>query len=483
MPSPKPLTDTAVRAAPVAVTGRSYTPDGKVRGLVLRVTASGRRSWWLRYRVRGEGRSGSPKLLHLGSYPDCTLARARDLATAHLADIAAGRDPAAIRQADRAEVTLRRTRALAALEADRQRPTVAELAPRWLEAVKAKRSTSTHSNYATAMHRHIVPRLGRCRVTDLERRAVAALHEAMRETPIAANRALAALGVFCAWCEREGHRAPRSSPVYGIEKYPETKRRRFLSGDELTRLGAVLARAEREGIPPSPAMKKKVGGMSTAQKATLGTRPARGPYTRTAAPPAPRPADPFAVAALRLILLTGWRLGEVVALRWEDVDLERRAAHHATTKAGATDRPLSAPAVELLAALPRVAGSPWCFPSPTAEGKPLGKPARLWDAVRYAAGLDDDDKTRRVMPHDLRHSVGAALASSGASLPVIAALLGHRQVSTTERYAHLYHDVRHDAIDRAAGDIAAALARGAGTSLNTPEVPVVPLRRDRSARA
>lgn len=481
MPSPKPLTDTAVRAVPVPPTGRTYTPDGKVRGLVLRVTASGSRSWWLRYRVRGEGRSGAPKLLHLGPYPDLSLAKARDLATAHLADIAAGRDPAAIRQADRAEVALRKTRARAALEADRQRPTVADLAPRWLEAVKAKRSASTHSNYVTAIQRHIVPRLGRYPVAEVERRDVAALHEAMRETPIAANRTLAALGVFCAWCEHEGHRPPRSSPVYGIDKYPETKRRRFLSSDELTRLGAALARAEREGLPPSPAMKKKGGGMSTADKAKQGTRPARGPYTRRAAPPAPRTADPFAVAALRLMLLTGWRLGEVVALRWDDVDLDRRAAHHATTKAGATDRPLSAPAVELLAALPRVAGSPWCFPSPTATGKPLGKPTRLWDAVRHAAGLDGDDKARRVMPHDLRHSVGAALASSGASLPVIAALLGHRQVSTTERYAHLHRDARHEAIDRAAGDIAAALARGAGISEANDTIDVMPIQHGRRA--
>ncbi|WP_396204010.1 tyrosine-type recombinase/integrase [Gemmatimonas sp.] len=485
MPSPKPLTDTAVRATRAPATGRTYTPDGKVRGLVLRVTASGSRSWWLRYRVRGEGRSGSPKLLHLGPYPDLTLAKARDLATAHLADIAAGHDPAALRQAERAEVALRTTRARAALEADRQRPTLVELAPRWLETVKAKRSTSTHGNYVTAMERHIVPRLGACQVANLERRDVAALHEAMRKTPIAANRALAALGVFCAWCEREGHRPPRSSPVYGIEKYPETKRRRFLSSDELTHLGAALARAEREGLPPSPAMKRKGSSTPAARRAKHGTQPTRGPYTRKAAPPAPRPSDHYAVAALRLMLLTGWRLSEVVTLQWDNVDLKRRVAHHATTKTGATDRPLSAPAIELLTALPRVVDSPWCFPSPTAVGRPMGKPVRLWDAVRHAAGLDDPDKTRRVMPHDLRHSVGAALASNGASLPVIAALLGHRQVSTTERYAHLHHDARHDAIDRAAMDIAVALTRGAASSLNTPETLVVPLlrARSRSARA
>jgi integrase len=286
--------------------------------------------------------------------------------------------------------------------------------------------------------------------------------------------------VFFAWCEREGHRPPRSSPVYGLEKYREAKRRRFLSTDELARLGATLARAEREGLPPSPAMAKKAGGMSKTRKEKHGTRAPRGPYTRTAPPPAPTPADPFAVGALRLMLLTGWRLAEVVALRWDAVDRTRRVAHHATTKAGAMDRPLSAPAAALLADLPRVNGSPWCFPSPRDAAKPLTKPVRLWDAVRHAAGLDSPDKAARVMPHDLRHSVGAMLASSGASLPVIAALLGHKQVSTTERYAHLHRDARHEAMDRAAGDIAAALARG--VALETPAVvPITRARRQREA--
>lgn len=474
MPAIPPLTDAAVRAVPVPATGRTFTPDGKVRGLVLRVTATGTRSWWLRYRVRGEGREGIPKLLHLGVYPDLSLAKARDLAMAHLADITAGRDPLLVRQAERSEVQLRKERARAALVVERAQPTVAALAPRWLETIKAKRSASTHSNYTTAMMKHIIPHLGTRRVVDIERRDVSALHEALRETPIAANRTLAALGVFFAWCEREGHRPPRSSPVYGIEKYPETKRRRFLSAEELAQLGATLTRAEREGLPPSPAMAKKAGGMSATRKAKQGARPARGSYTRTA-PPAPlRPADPFAVNALRLMLLTGWRLAEVIALRWDAVDLARRAVHHATTKAGALDRPLSAPAAALLAALPRVAGSPWCFPSPTDASKPLGKPVRLWDAVRHAAGLDSDDKAVRVMPHDLRHSVGAMLASSGASLPVIAALLGHKQVSTAERYSHLHRDARHEAMDRAASDIAAALARGA-TAVEAHDATVIPL--------
>jgi integrase len=462
---------TAASVAAVATpsTGRVQVPDALVPGLALRVTATGARSWILRYQPPGAP-AGAAARLHVVTLADlpAPLRAKRPADAGPLLTLAEARSAAeALRSRLAAGETLRAAPAPVV-------PTVANLAPRWLAFVQGKRSTSTHSNYHTAMHTHVLPVLGSHRVIDVERRDVAALHEAMRATPIAANRTLAALGVFFTWCEREGHRPLRSSPVYGIEKYPETRRRRFLSGEELARLGAVLTRAEREGLPPSPAMKKKAGGMADARKATHGTRPARGPYRRTAAPAPPRKADPFAVAALRLALLTGWRLAEVMSLRWDAVDLERRVAHHATTKAGAMDRPLSAPAVALLADLPRVAGSPCCFPSPTDAAVPLGKPARLWDAVRHAAGLDSDDKARRVMPHDLRHSVGAMLASSGASLPVIASLLGHRQVATTERYAHLHRDARHEAIDRAAGDIAAALTRGADAA-DAPDAAVIPL--------
>ncbi len=441
------LTDPFVRAITPPVAGRATYSDRKSTGLRLRVTPSGHKAWWLLYRVQGEPRTAPPKLKHIGDYPEVSLKDARDAAAVLRTSARAGQDPAAVEREQRAEA--------------RARPTVAKLAPRWLAAHNGE--PSTLDGYRMALANHVLPALGAMKASDVERRHVAALHASMKATPSAANRVLAVVSLLMGFAETDGARPPHTNPVFGIKRYKETKRQRFLTHDEFTRLGAVLMRAEREGIPPSPAMQAKAPGMSKARREKLGTRPARGPYKRPAEGAAAKPivADIYAVAALRLMLLTGWRLAEVVATRWADVDLDARVVRHRTTKGGATARPLSAPAADLLDDLPRVTDSPWVFPRAADPKLPAGKPRRLWDAVRHAAGLDADDKAERVMPHDLRHSVGAVAASSGASLPVIASLLGHKQVSTTERYSHLSRDARHDAADRVGEIIASALAGGA----------------------
>lgn len=447
-------TAASVAAVTPPATGRVQVPDAKVRGLALRVAASGQRSWVLRYVAPGAA-NARIRTLSLADLPE-TQRRKRGDDAGELLSLAEAR----------AAATSLRARLDAGESLDPEpvplAPTLAAVAPRWLEVVSRTRSASTHSNYRTAMHKHVLPHLGTMRVAEVQRVHVAALHEAMRDTPIAANRTLAALGVFFAWCEVEGSRPAHTSPVYGIGKYAETRRQRFLTHAELVRLGAVLATAEREGLAPSPAMARKAGGMSSTTRAKRGTRPARPtPYKRETTAARRRPADPFAVASLRLMLLTGWRMAEIVATRWADVDLAQRVVIHRRTKGGSTARPLSAPAATLLASLPRVAGSPWVFPAARDATKHAGKPVRLWDAVRFAAGFFVDDKAERVMSHDLRHSVGAVAATSGASLATIASLLGHKQVSTTERYSHLHRDARHEVADTTAGIIADALAVGA----------------------
>jgi integrase len=157
-----------------------------------------------------------------------------------------------------------------------------------------------------------------------------------------------------------------------------------------------------------------------------------------------------AVAALRFLLLTGWREGEAVSLKWSEVDFSRGVATLQDTKTGRSARHLGAPALALLADLPRLAGSPCVFPG-SKPGTSFTDLGRLWDAVRHAAGLED------VRLHDLRHSFASVAAASGLSLPVIGALLGHRGVATTQRYAHLGDDPRKRAADKVAQRVAAAL--------------------------
>lgn len=453
---------------------------------------SGHKAWWLTYRVKGAARTATIKWQKLVDYPALSLKDARRLAALDLFTAHTGRDPA--EQKRRALEVEHEARAAkeAQRAAEAARLTVADLAPRWVASHTVAKST--HEGYRLALDNHIVPALGAMKAADVERRHIAALHVSMAATPSQGNRVLAVLSLLMAFAETDGARPPHSNPVFGIKRHKETKRQRFLTHDELTRLGAVLMRAERDGLPPSPAMQAKKSGMSKARRALYNADPKRRPLRGTYKKPAestegdegsevkeakPLPADRYAVAALRLMLLTGWRLAEVVATRWADVDLAARVVRHRTTKAGATARPLSAPAAAMLEDLPRAEGSPWVFPRAKDPKKPAGKPRRLWDAVRHAAGLDAADKAERVMPHDLRHSVGAVAASSGASLTVIAALLGHKQVSTTERYSHLSRDARHDAADKVGETIAELLDKGAAT-VRKGVLPIGAKRRNAS---
>ncbi len=170
---------------------------------------------------------------------------------------------------------------------------------------------------------------------------------------------------------------------------------------------------------------------------------------------------PSVVAAIRLLVFTGCRRAEILTLKWAYVDFERGCLDLPDSKTGAKTVPLGAPALELLADLPRVEGNPYVLPGrrPKAHFVAIEK---AWQQLRAKAGLRD------VRLHDLRHSYAAMGAGLGESLHMIGSLLGHSLPSTTQRYAHLSEDPRRAAADRISGHLAAAMADKSGE--------VVPLR-------
>lgn len=193
----------------------------------------------------------------------------------------------------------------------------------------------------------------------------------------------------------------------------------LLSAEELSRLGEALSGAEREGT------------------------------------------NPFAIAAIRLLALTGARRGEVLSLRWQRdsngagyVDFDQKCLHLLDSKTDEKRVPLGAPALELLANLPRIEGNPFVFPG-NAGGHFVGLP-KIWNEIRRRAGLDN------VRLHDLRHSYASTAVASGDSLYLVGKVLGHRQASTTQRYAHLSDDPLRDVADRTARQIAGAMASRKG---------------------
>jgi integrase len=215
-----------------------------------------------------------------------------------------------------------------------------------------------------------------------------------------------------------------------VEKFRESRRERYLTSEELLRLGTALREAETTGIP------WEVDG------------------TKSTAKHAPKPnkrltvVSPFAIAAIRLLLFTGCRLREILDLRWDQVDFERGVLFLPDSKTGRKTVLLGAPALRVLSGLSRVGPYVIAGSNPEKARSDLKRP---WNAIRRRAGLDG------VRLHDLRHSYASVGAGAGLGLPVIGRLLGHTQPSTTARYVHLADDPLRRASETIAARIAAAM--------------------------
>jgi integrase len=395
--------------------------DTKLKGFGVRVTertdADGnvhrRKVFVVGYRPQG---SRQARRINVGVFGPMTTEQARDAALRHLSAAAAGIDPLASKRAARAGLT------------------VAELAGTYLHEVDRRRKPTTACEYRRLFRKHIIPALGSKSVSAVSGSDIRKLHRSLSETPYVANRVVARLATFFAYAISEGTIPSKENPTEGIEFYPEQGRERFLTKEEFGRLGTALVRAEQVGLPPAPAHRKK-----PKQRANQKHRPKNADV--------PRPANIFAIAAIRLLALTGCRENEILSLRWDAVDFERGHLRLADTKTGRSVRPLSRSAAVVLEGLPIVQGNPHVLPGlkPKSHLKGL---KRTWYAVRYAAKLEG---TRL---HDLRHSFASVPAASGESLLVVRSLLGHKNVATTERYAHLGDDPVKQAADRTAESIA-----------------------------
>ncbi len=362
--------------------------DEALPGFGIRVTPAGVVSYVFQYEQAARSRR-----LTIGRHgAPWTPATARREAIRLRADVAAGRDPAELRaEAHRAA-------------------TLTEFSERYLaEHARPKKKPSSATEDARLLRNHILPALGRRKLASLARPEVARLHHSMRSTPFAANRVLALLSKMFNLAEGWGLRPDGSNPCRHVERFKERRRERFLSFAELAKLGQVLGEIERGGSEPS-----------------------------------------IAVAAIRLLLFTGCRRSEVLTLRWDEVDLERGRLTLRDSKTGPKVVRLGAPALRVLAQLPRFDESPYCFAGRHGRGCFVGLP-HIWERIRARAGLQD------VRLHDLRHSFASVGAGSGESLVIIGALLGHRQPATTSRYAHLADDPVRRAADRIAETIASAM--------------------------
>lgn len=404
----KKLTKRVVEDAKPAGQKDVWLWDSQLPGFGLRVKPSGHKSYLVQYRDENR-RTRRVTIARVGVL---TAEQARTEAQQLLAAVARGENPAE-RKLERREL-----------------PTIEDLAERYIkEYAELKKKPKSIYEDELMLNRIIKPAFKGRPVASITEDDVAALHFKLRKTPVQANRVVALLSRMFSLAELPWRWRPRNSnPCWGLEKYEEKPRKRYLSEAELDWIGKALK----------------------AQEATEHWAP---------------------LLALRLLLLTGARVGEILSLKWEYVDLQKGVLRLPDSKTGQKEIVLGPPAVRLLDAAPgRKAGNSWVLPRQADPTQHLAGLQAPWKRLKAKVDQLQDEAEERLelkkkdrvdlsdlRLHDLRHSYASVGAAGGLSLHIIGSLLGHTQAQTTQRYAHLANDPLRQAAGVIAGHIAAVL--------------------------
>ena len=380
--------------------GRDYQIfDTDVRGFSITIYPSGNRAFTLDYRVGGRQRR-----MTIGRWPEWNAVAARERAKELRRDIDEGIDPLSLR------------------ESSREAPRVNDMITRYLAEHTPHLAARNAADQHTIMHKLVAPDWGKKLVTEITKADVEKLLtkiaagrarpskakpnnrarklQGPKPTPVRANRVGEVLRKMFTLAIGWGMRA--DNPASGFRRRIENERERFLSPEEIGRLAKALDAAK----------------------------------------------DQRAAGIIRLCMLTGARSGEVRQARFEqfNLDLGSWSKPAATTKQRKIHRiPISGDVVAIVRQrsllVPR--GNPWLFPG-DAPGQPVKEIRRFWMGIQKAAKLPE------VRIHDLRHTFASLLVSGGASLEMIGKLLGHTQMQTTQRYAHLMDSPLRDGVNAVA---------------------------------
>lgn len=406
----------------------SVAPEGKrfivwdteIAAFGLRVLPTGAKAYIIRYRI-GQGRLARERMITLGKAGSLRCEAARQKAKDFRSEARIGLDPEAERRRD--ELGILKVSALIEMWGK-------EAAP-YNRRTGAPRKSKRCNDDIRLLRVHVNPILGKLAITNVKKHEIIRLRDAIATGVTAmkaktksrgiqevkggigtARRTIAMLkSVFAYAIDLE---LLEKNPCHGVRIPPAVQRERYLTQAEAQRLGDALSAFETRGDPQG------------------------------------------AIRVIRLLSLTGARRGEILELKWSEVDFERGFLRLDATKSGKSIRPISGAAQKLLAEAPR-AHPVWVFPNAKGTGPYEGLP-KIWREVRAAAGLDD------FRMHDLRHNSFASFgAANGLSLPIIGALLGHKNTSTTQRYAHLTDIAARQAANDVSDMFAAALGVRTGS--------------------
>lgn len=403
-----------------------FVYDKDLKGFSVRVSPTGTKTWQFEYRPYPGGRGVAMRRMSLGNTTKMTPEKARKEAETNLAKVRLRENPAQDRIEKRKEM-----RVSALIDLYEREGCVVQRGERQGEPMKPRTKAYTLAR----LRHHAVPLLGKKLITEVATRdtekmfrdieagktardeVVDGRRVIVRGGPGAARkvfRDLSAVFTFAVGEQLVPDNPCKNARVSKTDK----KRERYLKPDELTRLGKAFDTLEEQGI------------------------------------------NPKALNIARLWALTGCRRDEIAGLKWSEVDFEYACLSLEDSKTGKSHRPLASAALMLLSSIPKEAGSPYVFPATSGTGFFQGT-KRIWPKVVELAKLPG------VTPHTLRHTMGSTAISSDLTMAMTGAILGHSNMSSTQRYAHVQNDPARRAAERAVSTIAAAL-EGKETVRPTP---------------
>ena len=362
-----------------------YLWDSQLPGFGVKITPSGRKNFILKYRVGDGGRQAQQRWYLIGQFGVLTVDQARQKAIALLADINEGRDPQAVKRCNR------------------EAPRISDLWERFDTEHLPRRKPKTQQHYRSLWNRYIEPSLGNLAIQDVRRDNIQQMHGDLGNRPYQANRLLSVCSKLFSFAEQIGLRDEGTNPCRHIEKYAEKSRQRYLNTEELKRLGTALVQL-------------------------------RASHTIT----------PYVDGAVRLLLLTGMRVSEVLAAEWEWVQWDVKTVELPDSKTGRKTVFLSNAAMAVLSDLNglKLSRGERYIIRGRHSGTHLVNLAKPWVRLCQEAEL------KNIRLHDLRHTHASIGMGEGISLAQIGHLLGHSQTQTTLRYAHLDRNPAHAATNK-----------------------------------
>ena len=403
------LTDTSIKRAAAPATGEAFLWDSDCPGLAVRIFPSGRKVYCVQYRMQ----DGKHRRRVIGVVGKMKVDAARREASPLCNAARAGKDPAG----DRITVgklweQWRKMHGIPRKKVSSQlqdaiywgEPKAQESAPAQTQPAPDADGDKKEPKPSKRRYPSMREVFGKKRVAALTRGFIMQWHTGMTEAPYTANRCLALLSTMLSFAVKMEYRS--DNPCLGVEKFKEEPRKTRLSADELARIGAALVAVEKQKPNWTPALN-----------------------------------------AMKLLILTGLRKSEILNARWEHCDLERGMLHLPDSKTGKRDVPLNTPARELLAAM-GAKDEGYVIPSAASRSGRWVNLRKVWLRVCATAGLSG------IRIHDTRHAFASMLADSGESLLNIAALLGHAETRTTEKYSHVDVDPARAASEKAGKHIA-----------------------------